>query len=153
LLPLILVGVSCIAILDLPTRRLDRTKPRLYHNQGVTSILVQSSQGSRQDGVQEARGTCYSNSRSNSSHGYRPRRRSENLGLDPSVPPKTKGLVPEGVPRRKATVCLSLVPESFSNRLPRAYCSNCLHSGCYSSNLHFPYDYTYYRESCYPPAG
>ena len=47
LLPLILVGVNCIAILDLPTRRLDRTKQGQYHNRGVTSTILQSSQESR----------------------------------------------------------------------------------------------------------
>jgi hypothetical protein len=45
---LILVGVSCIPILDLPTKRLDRTKRELYHNPGVTSTGIQSSQEARQ---------------------------------------------------------------------------------------------------------
>ncbi len=39
LLPLILVGVNCIGIF-LPTRRLDRTKHRQYHNRGVTLAVV-----------------------------------------------------------------------------------------------------------------
>ena len=40
LLSLILVGVSCIPIIDLPTRPLDRTKHRQYHNPGVTPAVV-----------------------------------------------------------------------------------------------------------------
>src|SRR2546426_12767951 len=50
LLPLILVGVNCIGIF-LPTRRLDRTKHRQYHNRGVTLAAVWSSQEARWSGV------------------------------------------------------------------------------------------------------